>query len=295
MRPLTSLAFVSLLALQQSTQAFQTLAVSRNHRGGPINTHLPLNELGQASVLRSTQKLQTRLFSTKTENNEYEVDFDALVKYGVAGLVQMAGFALVLTAFDKGVESTGFHPPLWLNSLFFYACSLKSRVLNPLSNERPKVGSPVGSEIERPSWFPPGVIFPIMWILVIGPIRAYSSALVYDATGEFLNVATLSFLLHLTVGDVWNTINNVEKRLGAAATGVVFVILSAANASYQYYQVDRTAGELLGVTLLWLCTAGALVTSIWQLNPDQSTGLKDALFPAKGEIETRFAWFNKNE
>jgi benzodiazapine receptor len=278
--------------LQQSAEAFQAVAVSRDVT---VKSHFPLNKPSTTQFPRPAQKIRTQLFSTTTENQDDEIDVDALVKYGVAGLVQMAGFSLVLAAFDKGVESTGFQPPLWLNGLFFYACSLKSRVLNPLSNERPKVGSPVGTEIARPSWFPPGVIFPIMWILIIGPIRAYSSALVYDATGEFLNVATLSFLLHLTVGDVWNTINNVEKRLGAAASGVVFVILSAANASYQYYQVDATAGKLLGLTLLWLCTAGALVASIWQLNPDQITGLKDAPFPAKGEIETRFAWFNKKE
>lgn len=202
----------------------------------------------------------------------------------------MGGFTLVLSAFDQAVLQTGFEPPIWLCFLFFYGCSLKSRVLNPLSNERPNADSPLQSELQRPGWFPPGVIFPIMWILIIGPIRAYSSALVYEDVGQFLNGATLSFLLHLTVGDIWNTCNNVEKRLGAAATGVTLVIGSAANAAYQYYQVDESAGQLLGLTLLWLCTAGALVTSIWQLNPSPS-GEKDALFPAKGEVETEFAWF----
>jgi benzodiazapine receptor len=285
---------VAVSVLQHCTEAFQTVSISADLIPGR-RSHLPLSKPCPTQFTRPAQAMRTQLFSMAADDQDYEVDVDALVKYGVAGLVQMAGFAILLATFDKGAEATGFQPPLWLSGLFFYACSLKSRVLNPLSNERPKVGSPTGMEIVRPSWFPPGVIFPIMWILIIGPIRAYTSALIVDSTGDFLNVATLSFLLHLTVGDVWNTINNVEKRLGAAASGVVLVILSAANASYQYYQVDTTAGELLGLTLLWLCAAGALVNGIWQLNPDQTTGLKDAPFPVKGEIETRFAWFKKNE
>ena len=54
---------------------------------------------------------------------------------------------------------------------------------------------------------------------------------------------------------------------GQAASGVLFVILSAAaNAAYQNNQFDPTAGQFLGATLFRLCSAGALVTSIWQLN-----------------------------
>jgi len=33
--------------------------------------------------------------------------------------------------------------------------------------------------------------------------------------------------LHLAVGDTWNNINNVEKKLGTAVLGVGAVVLSA--------------------------------------------------------------------
>ena len=236
-------------------------------------------------------------------SQQSEVDFDALVKYASAGVIQMGCFYALLNVLNLGVAQFNLDIPLWANALFFYACSLKSRALNPLNNQRPKVDDATGDvdnkttagELVRPSWFPPGVIFPIMWILIIGTIRAYSSALVIDSTGgDYVNLATLSFLLHLSVGDVWNTINNVEKRLGAAASGVVLVVLSAANAAYQYYQVNELAGELLGLTLLWLVTAGVLVSSIWQLNPiDSASGEKDALYPVKGSnVATEFTWFS---
>ena len=68
-----------------------------------------------------------------------------------------------------------------------------------------------------------------MWLLIIGPLRAYSAALVVSTTGSFLTLPTMAFMLHLTVGDIWNTINNTEKRYGASVVGVLFVLMSAAN------------------------------------------------------------------
>jgi tryptophan-rich sensory protein len=274
----------------RSISRFQSIAASptviMNSNKSMTNKH--------AYAVRQVSKTQL-LSATNAGSDNNDIDFDALMKYTVAGAVQMGAFYCLLSAMDKGISSFDLSPPLWANCLFFYACSLKSRVFNPLRNERPTVASPIEVEINRPTWTPPGVFFPIMWVLVIGPIRAYSSSLVYEATGTYADIAILSFLLHLSIGDIWNTVNNVEKRIGAAASGVFFVIFSAANAAYQYNEVDPTAGRLLGLTLLWLCTAGALVNSIRQLNPDKVTGEKDALYPVKGSIETNFAWFNNSE
>ena len=42
-----------------------------------------------------------------------------------------------------------------------------------------------------------------MWLLIIGPIRAYSSALIATNVG-FFSIPILAFIGHLTVGDIWN-------------------------------------------------------------------------------------------
>lgn len=133
-----------------------------------------------------------------------------------------------------------------------------------------------------------------MWLLIIGPIRAYSSALIATNVG-FFSIPILAFIGHLTVGDIWNTINNTEKRYGAAVIGVLCVVLSAANAAYQYYNVDIFAGKLLGGTLLWLCTAAALITDTWRLNPVNEDGKLVPLYPVKGESETKFLWGAKED
>ena len=118
--------------------------------------------------------------------------------------------------------------------------------------------------------------------------------------GKFLTWPTMAFILHLTMGDVWNTINNTEKRYGAAVIGVMMVLASAVNASIQYSTVLPKAGKLLGITCIWLSVATALITDTWRLNPVEVEGgvRRVPLFPVKGEAETKFLWFRgdtKNE
>ena len=88
--------------------------------------------------------------------------------------------------------------------------------------------------------------------------------------------------------------NNTEKRYGAAVVGVLCVVLSAANAASMYASVDPFAGKLLGGTLIWLCTAAALIADTWRLNPVVDGDGEERLvplFPVVGEAETEFMWF----
>ena len=71
----------------------------------------------------------------------------------------------------------------------FMFLSLRSRLFSPLSNKRPDLkkavqGEETGGFNDRvmPSWTPPGVTFPIMWVLVVAPLRAFSTSLVWGGT-----------------------------------------------------------------------------------------------------------------
>jgi len=135
-----------------------------------------------------------------------------------------------------------------------------------------------------PSWAPPGVVFPLMWIGVVAPLRAFSTSLVYEASTGRLNEAHLNdpvilwLALHLCIGDTWNTINNVESRTGAAVPGVVAVWLSTLFAAKQYYDIAPLAGVLLGLTAVWITVAGALVVDTWRLNNEVAA---EPLYPYK--------------
>lgn len=223
-----------------------------------------------------------------------ELDTDALFKYGVALAVQISAIATFFFAVDTALASAQVVPPDWSIFGLFFFMSLRSRIFSPLDNSRPDImkaaeGKATGGFNDRimPSWTPPGVVFPIMWILIIAPVRAYSSLLIYQQVGHLCDVTILALMLHLTIGDIWNTINNVEKRLGAAVPGVLCVWASALLAAYAYYQALPLAGQTLLPLCVWLTVASALVTDTWRVNNPAGD---EPLFPYRGAVRTQF-WF----
>ena len=265
------------------------------------------------SLLHST----TSVDSTSPSLSKGKFDGTAVIKYGIAIAVQMTLVTLLFRTMDALVSYSKLQKvPFLVNFILFYGLALKSRILNPMSNTRPQVKtleaadddddaatttnsnttSNVATIFQRkmPSWTPPGIVFPIVWLLIIGPIRAATTSMIYHRLGSYASLPILSLAGHLAIGDVWNTINNVERRFGVAVTGVAAVWLSKAHAAYQYRRVDPLAGTILGATLIWLTIASALVTATWRLNPDPDTGKPEALYPVVGKATTKFAWFSQN-
>lgn len=231
-----------------------------------------------------------------SDKDSPKIDVDAILKYAAATGTQMTLFYGIFKGVDYLTSLANFKVPLAVNCVLFWFAALKSRVLNPLNNSRPKQDSletADSSKRNMPSWTPPGFIFPIMWILIIGPIRAATTAIVYAATGAYANTAILSLMLHLSIGDCWNSINNVERRYGASVIGVLMVWLSNAHAAYQYYQVSPMAGKLLCLPLVWLTVASSLIIRTWQLNADPTTGKPYPLYPVQGQGKTKFVWFQQ--
>lgn len=296
-----SLVILVVCQLCTVTNAFQQPSITRSQRHEPFTVVQRPGTIDRRLYNKNDKKGRSLLMSSQ---NSVELDTDAVAKYATAAAVQLSLFSAIFYALDQIVSISPFEQlPAPAVGFLFYFFSLKSRTLNPLNNKRPELkenGVPKSSsdgfrDRVMPSWTPPGVVFPIMWILLIGPARAYSSMLVFQNNGhQLLDPALLSLALHLTIGDIWNTINNTEKRYGTAVIGVLCVVASAANAAIQYYNTYPLAGQILGATLLWLCTAAALITDTWRLNP-KPDGNRDPLYPVKGEANTSFLWFAENK
>jgi tryptophan-rich sensory protein len=273
-------------------------------RGGAAKTNTNTNtNSGLTLTAASSSSEEEPLWS---DHDDTKLDTDAVVKYAVALVVQMSLFTGLFAGLDALVNVSGINPasiPRVAVGFLFYVFSLKSRVLNPLNNNRPKRptltnttdASPGFRDRNMPSWTPPGVVFPIMWVLIIGPIRAVAAAWVWSLEGHtFCHVALLSFVLHLTCGDIWNTINNVERRYGASVVAVTVGVLgSLLHAAYQYAQVDPGAGKLLGLTGVWLVVASTLIFDTWRINPISTQPLqRDPLYPVVSDTtQTTFSWF----
>ncbi|GAB5036451.1 and mbr-like protein [Nannochloropsis oceanica] len=197
------------------------------------------------------------------------VQWGALGTWVVATALQFATITAVMafmeTAFIKLNASK--QVSLWVVRAFFAFMSLRSRVFSILDNSRPSVEKEERKRIlkKRPSWMPPAKAFPVIWIS-IGVLRTIASSLIYQTTNTLLAPALLALILHLSIGDTWNTITNVEDRQGASVPSVFLVWLSVVNAVVQFYNTLPLAGKVLAPSAVWITVANVLVFSIWRLN-----------------------------
>lgn len=267
------------------------------------NDHYGFSLVNSCRSSFSSLSLKATPSASSPSSTEQVLDTEAIAKYGAAAVIQLTLISGVFYGLDTLLASTDTTSsiPSVVTWFLCYALSLKSRVFNPLNNARPDRQKAVSEEGSagfkdriQPSWTPPGVVFPIMWLLIIGPLRATSSVMLVNAMGgEYFTLPLMSLMLHLTCGDIWNTINNTEKRFGTSVLGIGCVYVSALHAAWQYYQVDPLAGKLLGATAIWLTIASSLIIQTWRLNVNDDGG-KDSLLPLKLEGEeskTQFKWF----
>merc|ERR1719230_1491154 len=122
----------------------------------------------------------------------------------------MIGISCFLGLLDVACSVSGTEQsslPLPVTGLLFGALSLKSRVFSPLNNKRPELDKAMKGEKTRgfndrqmPSWTPPGVTFPIMWVLIVAPLRAASSVLIWEQVGHLCDSSILALMLHLCIG-----------------------------------------------------------------------------------------------
>lgn len=219
------------------------------------------------------QSIDRQIVSTK------ELDLKALSVYKLGTILQIGIIILAFWGMEKLVILVDNYPnlPNWLSTvfagLFFTLLSIRSRLFSPLNNTRSRN---TYDSIVRPKWAPPPLAFPIVW-MTIAVLRVISSLLIWQQMNQqFLVLPLIAFAVHLALGDTWNTIFTVERRLGAAVPVVIFgPWLSALIVTIFYWQINPLAGMILAPSCVWLTVAAVLVFSIWQLNG------KEPLYPLK--------------
>lgn len=206
------------------------------------------------------------------------VDWLQLFKYPAA----TAGEFCVIAAVLKAIDTLPLVLPTFVIPPLFFFLSLRSRVFSLMPARRPdrnaQEGAPTPREVKRPSWTPPGIAFPFIW-LTISCLRAASSTLVWRACGKNLACTPILFLVaHLCIGDTWNGITNVERRLGTSAVGVLVVLASVYAAVAKYFLTVPLAGKLLAPSAVWISIASVLTWSIWSINEP-----REPLLPQSGD------------
>ncbi|MBE9209897.1 TspO/MBR family protein [Nostoc sp. LEGE 06077] len=217
-------------------------------------------------VKNSNQQQPTKPLTSTTE----ELDIKAVLVYKLGTILQILTMILALLGMEKLVmliDNNSFLPSWFstsLTGLFFTLLSIRSRTFSLLDNTRSRQ---TYDQVIRPRWSPPPLAFPIVW-MIIAVLRVISSVLVWqEMNHHFLVLPLILFVVHLALGDTWNTIFTVERRLGAAVPVVILgPWLSAVVVTAIYWQTNPIAGMILSFSCVWLTVAAVLVFRIWQLN-----------------------------
>ena len=207
-----------------------------------------------------------------------ELDTQALIKYILGTIAQIGVMLLTLWLLNQGFQQLYNHNIASgitnsLTCLVFTIFSIRSRLFSPLDNTRSRS---LYDNIQRPAWAPPPLAFPLVW-MTVAVLRVISAYLIWShCDHNFLTLPLVIFVIHLALGDTWNTVFTVEGRLGFAVPVVIIgPLMSVFAVTFIYWQIVPLASVILFPSCIWLTIASILVYSIWQING------KEPLYPVK--------------
>lgn len=183
---------------------------SGGHGGNDLTQSFLTSSIRGGWGLRTTieNNMPSLHSSSSASNGEAKkrpsVDFAAIGKYGTALAIQLSLIFGLLTGIDKMLARFAIKIPFYANVIFFYLFNLKTSIFLPLPSKREQKDWEY-QERQKPSWTPPGVVFAIMWPLFVFGLRAFTAAMVTEATGVYASAPVMSLMLHLAVGTLWNT------------------------------------------------------------------------------------------
>ena len=119
--------------------------------------------------------------------------------------------------------------------------------------------------LQKPSWNPPGWVFPIMWLIVSKPTQMVAVSKLFKESSISWGPLAV-FCGHLALGDAWNKVFFGLQCTGRGAA-VITVFYTALVASvYLFSQVDPIAANFLLPTLGWVTIATCLNWNIYVNN-----------------------------
>lgn len=121
-------------------------------------------------------------------------------------------------------------------------------------------------ELNKPSWTPPDIAFPIAWgiLYILMAIAAWRLYMADDSSWRTAGLVV--YALQLLVNAAWSWLFFGRKQIVAALADIVGLLSLITVAIAVFSQVSTLAAWLMVPYWLWVALALALNASIWRLN-----------------------------
>lgn len=126
--------------------------------------------------------------------------------------------------------------------------------------------------LDKPSWQPPGVAFPIVWTSLFAGIAATSTVALneLERRGDVEQAAQYRRALttNLALNSLWSWLFFRWHYLGAAAVGAGVLAADSIQLARRAGRVRPQYGRLLAPYAVWTSFATVLATAVWWRNRD---------------------------
>ncbi len=127
--------------------------------------------------------------------------------------------------------------------------------------------------LDKPSWQPPPVAFPIVWTTLYADIAVTSAAVLneLDRRGEAGQAAEFRKALagNMVLNGGWSWLFFRGHNLPASTLGAGVLALNSLRLARRAGRVDRRFGWALAPYALWTAFATVLAGVVWSLNTDR--------------------------
>ncbi|MCH9613535.1 MAG: Tryptophan-rich protein TspO [Chlamydiia bacterium] len=119
--------------------------------------------------------------------------------------------------------------------------------------------------LNRPSWNPPAILFPIVWSILYTMI-AYSHWCVFLSRKKHKGMAYCAFAVQLFLNFSWSWSFFYMQSPGLGLSNVVLLVLAIIWNFIAFYRVSKVGAWLLVPYFIWVVYATALNFWIWMMN-----------------------------
>lgn len=122
-------------------------------------------------------------------------------------------------------------------------------------------------ELKRPSFSPPGYIFPVVWtILYFLMALAFYRIWMHGKQGTNIKKGAALYFIQLFLNFLWSIIFFRFNLYGIAFIELLILLAFILLTTFEFYKIDKIAAYLMIPYIIWVSFAGILNGAIWLMN-----------------------------